>query len=359
MKHVIPACFSDFQCIADRCPDTCCAGWTVDLDDNTVKTYQHIPGKLGDALRSLMVEEDGSLCFRMGDRGRCPFLTEQNLCQLILSHGEILLSETCREHPRFYEDYGDLQETCLGISCPEAARLLFSKPFTLREQETDPPSAEPLDSFNQRVLDHLLEYRQGLFALTRCRRPLLEKMALIAATAEPEQRALEWLETLDAQEDRISTEAFREPRAQDDALEQYYETLSAPDWKPRLRAYLSQMTGMEFTRDDLKLLLNRVLAGSGEALLAPLTDPAAAPYGETLLQYFLYRYILRGLWNLELMDKVRFALYSLGAILALSAGMPGDTLPERITASAVLYCREVEHSDENLEMLWNWLWEQG
>ena len=28
--------YHDFRCIAEKCPDSCCAGWQVDLDDEDV-----------------------------------------------------------------------------------------------------------------------------------------------------------------------------------------------------------------------------------------------------------------------------------------------------------------------------------
>lgn len=58
---------------------------------------------------------------------------------MILGLGEDVLSVTCREHPRFWEEYGARRETCLSISCPEAARLLLEEPLELCEKETDDP----------------------------------------------------------------------------------------------------------------------------------------------------------------------------------------------------------------------------
>ena len=52
--------------------------------------------------------------------------------------GEDRLCDICREHPRFYNWFGDYTEVGLGLCCEEAERLLFSdsKPLTFVEEVT-------------------------------------------------------------------------------------------------------------------------------------------------------------------------------------------------------------------------------
>ena len=54
-------------------------------------------------------------------------------------------------------------------------------------------------------------------------------------------------------------------------------------------------------------------------------------------------------------EKVRFAVYSTAAILALSQHMDAPSAHLQILDAAVLYSREVEHSPENLELLYEHL----
>ena len=72
-------------------------------------------------------------CFVMGDDDRCPFLRDDNLCEMILKHGEDYLCDICREHPRFYNDMGDRVEAGIGLVCEEACRLALERetPFEL------------------------------------------------------------------------------------------------------------------------------------------------------------------------------------------------------------------------------------
>ena len=57
---------------------------------------------------------------------------------IFINLGEDRLCDICREHPRFYNWFGDYTEVGLGLCCEEAERLLFSnsKPLTFVEEVT-------------------------------------------------------------------------------------------------------------------------------------------------------------------------------------------------------------------------------
>jgi len=119
---VKPLFYDSFRCIADKCNDICCAGWEIDLDEETEKKYQNIAGDNGDWLRSKLTRaEDGTavLC-REGER--CPFLRSDNLCEMIIRLGEDSLCHICREHPRFYTGTDNITEVGVGLCCEEAVR---------------------------------------------------------------------------------------------------------------------------------------------------------------------------------------------------------------------------------------------
>ncbi len=119
---VKPKLLNDFKCIADECSDTCCAGWEIYADSDTADYYSIIPGENGDFVRSRLTQcDDGVLLCREGER--CPFLREDNLCELIIRLGEDSLCDICREHPRFYSGTDNLTEIGVGLCCPEATRL--------------------------------------------------------------------------------------------------------------------------------------------------------------------------------------------------------------------------------------------
>ena len=128
MKFIKPNFYDAFHCTAAACSDTCCAGWEIDVDPDTVEYYENLEGELGDRLREELCDlPDGTVCFRLGENERCPFLDDDNLCELILKLGDDALCEICREHPRFYEELGGRVEMGVGLCCEEACRLLFEQ----------------------------------------------------------------------------------------------------------------------------------------------------------------------------------------------------------------------------------------
>ena len=46
MKIVKPTYYKDFKCIAGACPDSCCQGWEVDADSDSLKYYASLDKSL-------------------------------------------------------------------------------------------------------------------------------------------------------------------------------------------------------------------------------------------------------------------------------------------------------------------------
>lgn len=136
MKYHKPAFFDQFKCIDSACTDTCCAGWEIEVDETTAEGYLAEKGAFGDRLRREIGSEPGEYFFKLKNN-RCPFLNKENLCDIFINLGEDRLCDICREHPRFYNWFGDYTEVGLGLCCEEAERLLFSdsKPLTFIEED--------------------------------------------------------------------------------------------------------------------------------------------------------------------------------------------------------------------------------
>ena len=161
MKVFVPDYYPGFRCIAGACRHSCCAGWEIDVDPVMLKRYRNMDGPLGAKLRRC-IDPDPEPHFLLSDQERCPFLTDQNLCEIILQAGEDALCQVCADHPRFRNYWSDRVEMGLGMACEEAARLILtsSHPFHLipvseeTEEQSEVPSAEELSLRNYR--DHLL-----------------------------------------------------------------------------------------------------------------------------------------------------------------------------------------------------------
>ena len=85
MEYVYPDYYRQFTCIGGECPDTCCAGWEIVIDDKTLEKYKKYPGGFGNRLRNSINFKRKS--FKQYDR-RCAFLNEENLCDIYTEAGE-------------------------------------------------------------------------------------------------------------------------------------------------------------------------------------------------------------------------------------------------------------------------------
>ena len=138
MRYTFPDYYREFHCTADRCEDTCCAGWQIVIDPAALKNYREIVRggknrvtgkKAAPDFRKRMGKSINwrAGVFRQNDEKRCAFLGDKNLCDLYAALGEKSLCRTCSRYPRHIEEFENVREVTLSVSCPEAARLLMNK----------------------------------------------------------------------------------------------------------------------------------------------------------------------------------------------------------------------------------------
>lgn len=64
--------------------------------------------------------------FKADKSGRCAFLNDKNLCEIIINKGESSLCQVCRDHPKFRSFFGDRVELGLGFCCEQATKIILS-----------------------------------------------------------------------------------------------------------------------------------------------------------------------------------------------------------------------------------------
>ncbi len=222
MLFVRPDFYDAFHCLAGACRHSCCIGWEIDVDEDSLRRYRQIPGEIGKRLRENIVLEPAPH-FLLGADERCPFLREDRLCSLILTLGEDSLCDICASHPRFYNEFPDRLEAGLGLCCEEAARLLTAGRHHLRllcEGEAE-ASASPV-----------LRLRETVFSLLADEsRPLTKRMeASLGALRTP-------LKAFDAGE---TARFFLTLERMDEAWTSLLEALAAGD-PPVLEPRLSSL----------------------------------------------------------------------------------------------------------------------
>ena len=295
------------------------------IDPETAAYYRQLPGDLGDRLRAALTEDEaGDCCFPLSDGDRCPFLDTDGLCEIHKQLGEAATSLTCREHPRFTEDYGPFREITLSASCPEANRLLLASdaPLTFRERETD-DSIEEGDGW----LPALLPLRKRLLDILRDRsHPLYERLRTFLALSLAAQ------ERLEEAPDTLPASFFQNLRP--GALPK----MAGPGLFPDAFSVLRQL---EPLNADWRPLLDR----------AAHTPKIAVP--ETALErigcYMAFRYLLKCVNDGDLLSRAQLCVF---AVLVTERLAAVCGLPEALRRLAC----EIGHSEENLDALLDTFW---
>ena len=121
--ELFPNYYDKFECIAGKCRHSCCIGWEIDIDDDTLEFYNSINSEMGEKIRKSITGEVAH--FELTEGERCPHLNERGLCDIILEYGDGALCDICAMHPRFVNCYKDFDEIGLGLCCEEAARIIL------------------------------------------------------------------------------------------------------------------------------------------------------------------------------------------------------------------------------------------
>ena len=181
MKLIAPDYYARFACIAGACRHSCCIGWEIGIDPDTLGFYQQLGGDIGARLKQHIDQTPEGASFRLqGAQERCPFLNADGLCDLILTLGEDALCQICTDHPRFRNFYTDRTEIGLGLCCEEAGRLVldWKDPVRLQVLEDDGTGeAQDPDELA------LLAFRARLISMMQDRAQPVENRAETLASA--------------------------------------------------------------------------------------------------------------------------------------------------------------------------------
>lgn len=186
MIYTYPDYYKKFNCIADKCPDTCCGKWQIVIDDDSLEKYEDYNGEYRDELRRKVNWKEG--VFRHGRSGKCAFLRDDMLCDMYIHMGKNSLCTTCREYPRHTEEFENVREVSLSLSCPEVARILMNitdkVTFVTEEDDED----EVFDDFDYFLYSNLEDIREEILNVIQDRsvdiRSRIERVLQIGASAQ-------------------------------------------------------------------------------------------------------------------------------------------------------------------------------
>lgn len=108
-----------FSCLGDKCEDTCCKSWSMQVDDATLARYQSNAPELLDAV----TEGAGGHIMRRDPATDFCVKFEDGLCGIHREHGSDFLGDACHFYPRVTRRLANATIMTATMSCPEIARL--------------------------------------------------------------------------------------------------------------------------------------------------------------------------------------------------------------------------------------------
>lgn len=362
----LPDYYKDFHCIADKCKDSCCIGWEIDIDEETLEYYQEVPGSFGKRLSENIVNDGEDTSFALHN-GRCAFLNDKNLCDICTELGETALCEICLEYPRFTVEYGTVREKCLGLSCEEAGRLIFEKDDSMQIEET-----VIKEQFEWKDEEEYEEYESDGEEMDNPQCPFLEKarnhaiMILQSRNYEIEARAkfcLQFAEAVQAKMNQGEFEGIEEvirlyPLEKIECMQKCYDTsVRFQLYKQRMEVY-ETLELLDEEWDNTVKKMNALFTDT--KMYEDLAKALEVNYErkeieyEHLLVYFVFRYGMKAVYDCDFLEKMKFALISFLVIRDMDAACFNRcghfNLEQRIDMSRI-YSKEVEHSEDNLRIL--------
>lgn len=318
-----PCYYDDFLCKAEKCTDNCCIGWEICIDGDTLKKYQKATGAFGLRLReSIRLSDEASFILK---NDRCPFLNEKNLCDIIINMGKDHLCQICRDHPRYFEWYGSIKEGGIGLSCEEGARLILTDSCYTDYFESETDEKEDTD-FDENTFGFLFSVRERIFdILSDISLPLQARFCEILSLGEGTQLIL------DGKPPSQPTCFFSFEQELSDALSILKKT------EPIDESWTNELSLLELSiKQGIDLS----------------SDYQEDKFLERLFAYFIWRYFLKSIFDFQVTEKIRFALFSVTVIFALYKTKNEKSL-DALLKSAVIYSKQMEYSEENLDVFYN------
>lgn len=383
MRYIKPDYYDKFKCVAGDCPDTCCAGWQIVIDEESLEKYGEVDGAFGRRLVNSIDWQEG--CFFQYDR-RCTFLNEDNLCDLYTALGSDALCNTCKNYPRHTEEYEGLRELSLSLSCPIAAEIILSQEkfpeFAEYEDDREEELAEEFEDFDLLMFTQLEDARTAVLKhLRQGKASLEEKMEYYLQFAGDMQACIDAGEYFEVDTVIRNFELKSTEDCEDAVKERGTEGAVAPGdekrnhtrFRHRKELYL-HILELERLREEWTIVLQKVdeaLYQNGqeqydacvERFERFLSNDEAAgtrweKKGLQLFVFFLYTYFCGAVYDDRIYSKMALAVESVRFIreLYLAKWLECGKLEDSdYIEAAYRYAREIEHSDLNLNELENFV----
>lgn len=321
-----PDYFDHFSCVGGKCEDTCCAGWEVDIDEETFYYYMTVKSDFGDRLRSHMVDTGEEKYFPLAKNGRCPFLNSGNWCDIYSNLGPDRLCTVCQEYPRYYVEVGDYTQEDMSLSCMELGRIFFERKSPISYAQLG-DGDYGLDGKEEKLFQTILGKRDAMIRQLQANHgSYLSRMDAA-------------LSLLDSSDEKDSTEILLAKLSSLEVIDEGWKTEF-----DRLKTFCQQT--------DYPVKKKHFLAWTG------LTEDQGSLFSSwftRLAVYFCFRYTIDLWFDQDPKKPARMIRRSLSVIWLMclerwSRCSQRFDIHDMIDI-AHLYSKEVEHSEENVERM--------
>lgn len=362
MEYIYPDYYDEFQCTADKCPNTCCAGWQIYIDEKSLKKYMHQKGAFGSRLKNSIDTAEG--CFHRYDN-RCAFLNEDNLCDICLEMGEEHLCQTCERYPRHVEEYENIREISLSLSCPEAAKIMLEKDdptVFIHEEKTE--KDEDYEDFDFFLYTKLLDIRNCILKVIQNRKlKMSERMAFALAMMHDLQRRISdgKIYEIDELLERYQANGFIERTIK--KFDKYRQLKS--ERYTLIQEMLMTLHELEVLQDDwMGTLWNDEWILYGTMTQKEYTEKRQLflkehakweIQKEQICVYFIFTYLCGAVYDEKAYSKLKMCMIHMmlmeELLFAKRLQKSKPLITDEIVDCVHRYARETEHSDWNLEYM--------
>ena len=353
MQYVKQDFFDQFVCSADKCPDNCChEGWQIVVDDDTLDRFKNYEGPLKEKIIKGVDFEEGLIKF--GCDGKCTMLREDGLCEMVLEMGEESLCDTCHLYPRHVEEFDGIREWSISVSCPLVAKMTIEKEeeatFVEYSDDLPDPLEDDFDDFDYILFDRLEESRPKIYkVLTDSELSIEDRIAIVIDYSERLQECLDKDSLFEMDEiiplisitesDKFSVFEFAKNHGR---VFKMLERLRK-DWDEYLGYFEDAMM---LSEQEFSNRYSKYVESYGKAKHDKML--------ENLLMSLIFTYYLGAVYDDMIKSKIMLTVFiavmidviTFGA--SLSGKIADIELFEEVTYKLA---REIEHSDENLNLI--------
>lgn len=360
-----PDYYDQFTCIAGDCEDTCCSGWQIVINEEYLKRY-----KDGSEFPTIDMNQYVDFLegvFKQTPDRRCSFLRDDNLCKLCFEYGEDSLCKTCHLYPRHIEEFENVREITLSLSCPEVARILLSKTDKVQFISEENDEEEEYEDFDFMLYSTLLDARDVMLYILQNRDiPVDVRAGMVLGLSHDMDLRFSDGRFFTVQEllDYVQTEKAIEKSAE--------KTERFKADKKKVYTYMKSRFGRLFKLEpisydwiNLYTESERILYKKGEAYYSEWSEKFDQYMKEKdidfdiqleqILVYFVFTYFCGAVYDGEIYGKGKLCVYSayyIRELIKASFIRNGGCITEEEIQDLVLrYSRELEHSDENLNRI--------